>query len=147
MYVRLCPSIFVWLSHWLAGSLKVRTTFNLWITLRYHRGDFWIWGEAGLHTVKGLLWHFRFNIYMPANTENSSHYHGTSIILHHWLPSYYVSHQPPSVVYFRRFLSTTSGRTQKVGECSLSIIQPQENRCVKFKKQTRYVLRKRFPVK
>lgn len=50
-----------------------------------------------------------------------------------------------SVVYSLRFLLTMSGRTRRVGECSLSIIQPQENRCVKFKKQTRYVcLRKKI---
>ena len=54
----------------------------------------------------------------------------------------------PFCFYSLRFLLTTSGRIQRVGECSLSIIQPQENRCVKFKKQTRYVhLRRKIAMK
>lgn len=44
---------------------------------------------------------------------------------------------------FCRSLLTMNGRTQRVGECSLSVIQPQESKCVKFKKQTRCVLLRR----
>lgn len=80
--------------------------------------------------------------YRPANTENKYYSHGTSVILGHWLASYHPSHRSPSVVCSLRFLLTTSGRTQRAGERSLSIIQPQESRCVKSKKQTRYVLSK-----
>lgn len=58
----------------------------------------------------------------------------------------HLPHRAHSAVYSFRFLLTTNGRTPRAGECSLSIIQPRENRCVKFKKQTRYVLlRKKTP--